>query len=171
MKRKLIIIIALLAIILMGARLFAGKAQQEEEREIEELSGKIVLYFKGKNEMELGKEYRNVSINSIRENAGKTIVEEVLKGPTSEELVSTIPEETRLLAVSVEGNMAIVDLSREFIEKQQNNAADSLLGIYSIVNSLTELTEIEQVKFLIESREAESYNGYFDMSKPFVRSI
>ena len=107
----------------------------------------------------------------IKNNPEKTIIEELLKGPMLENLKSTIPEETKLIDGSIEGNTANVNLSKEFIQNQQGDSRDSLLAVYSIVNSLTEITEIEAVKFYIESSEVESYNGYFDMSKPFVRNI
>ena len=78
---------------------------------------------------------------------------------------------TRLLNIDIEKNIAKVDLSKEFIENQTNDAMQSLKAIYSIVNSLTEITEIEQVQFYIEGAQIDSYNGFFDMKKPFIRSI
>lgn len=170
MKKGIIIGIVIIMFALICSKLIF-KAKETSTEEIEELTGKIALYFKGEDNLKLEKEYRNVSMDRIKENIGKTIVEEVLKGPTSENLKSTIPEGTKLIDVNIVGNQAKVNLSNEFIDNQKNNAADSLLAIYSIVNSLTEITEIEEVKFYIDNVEAESYKGYFEMNKPFVRSI
>lgn len=165
----IILIIAVICIFLCVGKL--KKSKQTAENEVEELAGKIILYFKNTETGELDKEYRNVSMKKIKENMSQTIIEEVLKGPNAETYCTTIPENTRLLSISSDGNEVKIDLSKEFIENQNGSAKDSLLAIYSIVNSLTEITEIEQVKFYIEGKEEESYKGYFTLNKPFVRSI
>ena len=146
------------------------KQEKVEITEVPKLDGKIVLYFKGNEAMKLEKEYRNVSMKRIAENMAKTVVEELLKGPTNEELHSLIPVDTKLLNIESQENTVILDLSNEFIEKQEGES-NALLAIYSIVNSLTEITEIEQVKFLINGKEMERFKDYFEFDKPFVRSI
>ncbi len=170
MNKKLFIIVLILIAIIVGVVLALPKEEKYDE-EIEVLDGKIVLYFKGTDAMQLEKEYRNVSMERIKNDMAKTIVEEVLKGPMLEGLQTTIPKDTTLRSVTIEENKIIVDLSKEFEENQQNNEADSLLAIYSIVNSLTEITEIEEVEFLIEGERKDTYKGYFKMDKPFQRSI
>lgn len=169
MNKKLMIVLVLILIVI-GVILVLPKEKQEEE-EVEELNGKIALYFKGQDAMQLEKEYRNVSMKRIKNDMAKTIIEELLKGPTGENLQTTIPEGTTLRNVTTNGHQMIVDLSKEFEENQQGTAEDSLLAIYSIVNSLTEITEIEEVKFLIEGAERDYYKGYFEMNKPFLRSV
>ena len=81
------------------------------------------------------------------------------------------PHGTSLKSISIDGDLIKVDISKEFIENQNGNANDCLLAIYSIVNSLTEVTEIEQVQFFIDGVSVESYKGYFALNKPFLRSI
>lgn len=170
MKKFLIICFVASLIILLGYRILMQKNIEEESIEIVELQGKVALYFKGKEAMKLEKEYRNVSIERIRENMAKTIVEELLKGPMNEDLYRVIPEDTKLLSVEIEGSLAKVNLSAEFVAKQEGEA-NALLAVYSIVNSLTEITEIESVKFMIEDAEMTTFNDYFIFDKPFERSI
>lgn len=170
MKKFFIIIIIILAIGCLTYKIMP-KGKNDENQELEELTGKIALYFKNTETNELEKEYRNVSMSRIKENMFQTIIEEVLKGTTVAPLVSTIPNGTSLISANVEGNIANVNLSEEFIENQNGNAKDCLFAIYSIVNSLTEITEIEQVKFFVEGKEEDSYLGYFSLNKPFIRSI
>lgn len=167
-KRIIIILLIVLAIIYLFSRSLLRQKSNTEE--IEELTGKIVLYFQSEDGYTLTQEFRNVSMKEIKENVAKTIIEELLKGPTQGNLKSTIPSRTKLLDVSLEGNIAKVNLSKEFIENQNGNVTECLHAVYSIVNSLTELSEINEVKFYIENIEVDSYKGYFDMSKPFVRS-
>ena len=152
MKKIILILCVCVAIALLGHKILVQKQEKVEITEVPKLDGKIVLYFKGNEAMNLEKEYRNVSMKRIAENMAKTVVEELLKGPTNEELHSLIPVDTKLLNIESQENTVILDLSNEFIEKQEGES-NALLAIYSIVNSLTEITEIEQVKFLINGKE------------------
>lgn len=170
MKKIILILCVCVAIALLGYKILVQNQEKVEITEVPKLDGKIVLYFKGNEAMKLEKEYRNVSMKRIAENMAKTVVEELLKGPTNEELHSVIPADTKLLNVESQENTVILDLSNEFIEKQEGES-NALLAIYSIVNSLTEITEIEQVKFLINGKEKERFKDYFEFDKPFVRSI
>ncbi len=170
MKKIILILCVCVAIALLGYKILVQKQEKVEITEVPKLDGKIVLYFKGNEAMKLEKEYRNVSMKRIAENMAKTVVEELLKGPTNEELHSLIPVDTKLLNIESQENTVILDLSNEFIEKQEGES-NALLAIYSIVNSLTEITEIEQVKFLINGKEMERFKDYFEFDKPFVRSI
>ena len=170
MKKIILILSVCVAIALLGYKILVQKQEKVEITEVPKLDGKIVLYFKGNEAMKLEKEYRNVSMKRNAENMAKTVVEELLKGPTNEELHSLIPVDTKLLNIESQENTVILDLSNEFIEKQEGES-NALLAIYSIVNSLTEITEIEQVKFLINGKEMERFNDYFEFDKPFVRSI
>lgn len=170
MKKIILILCVCVAIALLGYKILVQKQEKVEITEVPKLDGKIVLYFKGNEAMKLEKEYRNVSMKRVAENMAKTVVEELLKGPTNEELHSLIPVDTKLLNIESQENTVILDLSNEFIEKQEGES-NALLAIYSIVNSLTEITEIEQVKFLINGKEMERFKDYFEFDKPFVRSI
>lgn len=170
MKKIILILCVCVAIALLGYKILVQKQEKVEITEVPKLDGKIVLYFKGNEAMKLEKEYRNISMKRIAENMAKTVVEELLKGPTNEELHSLIPVDTKLLNIESQENTVILDLSNEFIEKQEGES-NALLAIYSIVNSLTEITEIEQVKFLINGKEMERFKDYFEFDKPFVRSI
>ncbi len=170
MKKIILILCVCVAIALLGYKILVQNQEKVEITEVPKLDGKIVLYFKGNEAMKLEKEYRNVSMKRIAENMAKTVVEELLKGPTNEELHSLIPTDTKLLNIESQENTVILDLSNEFIEKQEGES-NALLAIYSIVNSLTEITEIEQVKFLINGKEMERFKDYFEFDKPFVRSI
>ncbi len=168
---KKFLLLVLILVVCISALLLLKQKKTEPSNFEEDLTGKVVLYFKGDESLKLEKEYRNVSMKRIKEDIGKTIVEELLKGPTSDNLKSTIPVNTKLINIEMDGSRAIVNISKEFVDNQTGNSEDCLLAIYSIVNSLTEITEIEEVKFLVEGHEIENYKGFYDMTKPFVRSV
>lgn len=66
--------------------------------------------------------------------------------------------------------MAIVDLSEEFIKDIKLGAEEESKIVYSIVNTLVELTEIESVKILINGKEnMEFADGAIKFDQPFVK--
>lgn len=113
----------------------------------------VCLYFPDKNAMKLHKEVRNVPLvdNSVE----KTVVMELIKGPVSGELTSTIPADTKVLSVETKEKICFVNLSREFIDYHADGSTAEVFTVYSIVNSLTELENIESVQFLIEGEKVD----------------
>ena len=110
---------------------------------------KMVLYFPNCNTGEFVKEYRYVSLNEVKDNVAETILKELLKGPNDQGLRQAIPQGTKLNHVTIEGSKAVVDFSKQFIEKEETEIT-RLPKIYSVVNSLTELKEIQEVEITIE---------------------
>lgn len=122
----------------------------------------IALYFKSPNENEdLVKEERHVSTDP-NEAIEKYIVEELIKG-SKEENVNLIPNGTKLLGINVDNNTAFVDLSSEFVEGQKGDTRSQILSVYQIVNSLTELPNIESVQILIDAKRYPDFAGELDL--------
>ena len=129
----------------------------------------IVIYFADGDVLALGAEVRTVemSMNKQRE---MYIVEELLKGPRSEDLIPTIPADTKLRGVSTDGNICYVDFSQDFVTKFDGGSSVERLMLYSIVNSLTELPHIKRVKFLAEGDSiTEAKNFQMNLSNSFER--
>jgi len=99
------------------------------------------------------------------------IVNELIAGPKDKNLKPTIPEGTKLCSpVSISGTIATVDLSKEFVDKHPGGKNAEQLTIYSIVNSLTEVKEINKVQFKIEGKVQSLYKGSYKFDVPFPRS-
>jgi len=116
---------------------------------------RIRLYFAHSGES-LKEELRDIIVDGERELA-QYVMQELLAGPSGGELYSAIPAGTRLLSLTIEGRTCIVDLSHEFMDNRPQTELEEELAIYSIVNSLTALTTIDKVQFLIEGKKAELY--------------
>lgn len=129
----------------------------------------ITLYFSDKQTGKLIPEKRNVPKEALLNNVEETIINELIKGPTSKDMIATVPQGTKLLTIKNEDGRVIVNLSKEFIENHPGGSAAETLTIYSIVNSLTELKEVESVKFLIEGQEKQEYKGHYQFNIPFTR--
>lgn len=97
------------------------------------------------------------------------VLEELLKGPENKDLFNAIPNGTRCNAVFVEGNTAYVDLSAEMAKNQSGGTSQEFLSVYAIVDTLTALPGIDQVKILIDGKETTTLCGHIDISAPLRR--
>ncbi len=149
---------------------FTEYTPQEEISSKQERQTLVTLYFKNKETKMLMPEARLIDAKLLVENPYATLVGLLINGPKNEKLQPIIPEGTRLNSVKVSGDMAIVDLSSEFINNIKLGAEEESKIVYSIVNTLVELTEINSVKFLIDGKENESFeDGAISFKDPFVR--
>ena len=153
MNKTKIIVLLIAIIIGIGALIYYRNDEDSKEivdnSEINET--KIVLYFSNLETGELVKEYRNVKLEDVKNNMEETIVKELLKGPENVELVSAIPSDTKINNIMLEDNKIIIDFSNEFKE-EVDDELKNLHKIYSVVNSLTEITEINEVEIRVEDK-------------------
>lgn len=148
------------------------------EDEAKKLSDKmpIHLYFANGDSSKLKLEVRYIPVTDGKKSVNSlasVIVKELIKGPEqSSGLKSVIPAGTQLRsAIKINAGVAEVDLTKEFVDKHPGGKIQEQLTIYSIVNSLTELKEIQKVKFLINGKVQKDYKGSFQFDVPFPRSV
>ena len=166
---KVIIIIAVIAIIVILIVFnFSTEIVENVDNEVviepeEEISEEqmrqtsIILYFEDKISSELIPEEKKVDAKDLIDNPYMYIVNLLILGPDNENLQNPLPEGTKVNKAELNGDCVIVDLSQEFLNSSGTNA------IYAIVDSLTELKEVNSVKFLIDGEEQDN------MKEPFVR--
>lgn len=152
-KVKIITVLFAIIIAIVGTLLL--NSNREETDNLSSMSNenqtKIILYFSNITTGELVKEYRYVNISDIKNNMPKTIIDELLKGPENDEFVSMIPSGTEVNSIDIEDSKIIVDFNMEF-GKETENELENLHKIYSVVNSLTEITEINEVEIRVEGK-------------------
>lgn len=125
---------------------------------------KVTLYFGDREAMYLLPEEREVVKGD--DSLAAVVIEELIKGPQNTSAVRTIPEGSKLLSVSVEDTVAYVNFSKEFQTKHWGGSAGESMTLYSIVNSLAKLPEIDKVQFLLEGNKEESILGHADTTVP-----
>lgn len=147
------------------------------EDEVRELADKVPvrLYFANEDNGKLHTEIRYLPMDEVKKsvnNLASQIVKELIKGPLdAKQMKATIPKGTKLRSpVSVDGGVATVDLTKDFIENHPGGKEAEQMTIFSIVNALTELKEIQKVKFEIEGKERQELSGSFQFDEPFPRS-
>ena len=77
----------------------------------------------------------------------------LIKGPQSSNLKKLIPDGTVIHDINIKNSCAEINLSNEFLEL--GDEKNKLKIINSIVNTLTNLKEINSVKFLINGETNE----------------
>ncbi len=171
MKKKIILIIILLAIILAIVAYFfmqkkGGEIQKEyqpQEEITDEQSRQTIvsLYFINAETGELYPEARLVDIKELMNLPYEKLANLLIEGPKNDKLKRAIPENVKVLKSYTEGDCLVLDFSSEILgyNKEDENAKENLIN--SVVNTMTELTEINSVKFLVDGSENEEFKGEF----------
>lgn len=143
--------------------------QEEKKEEVQTVTGEMIevnLYFSDSQAMYLVSEKRKIPPTT---SLAKQVVIELIKGPASSDLYSTIPEGTRVNEVYIADDIVYVDLSEEVFKNHPGGSSGELMTVYSIVNSLTEISPIKGVQILVEGNERNSLVGHVDISMPLLR--
>ena len=174
-KKKIIIIITLILIILIAYFIYKNISIEKQENDYqdytpqEEISDeqlrqtKVLLYFTNIETGNLETEIKIVDANTLIKNPYKELIELLLKGPQSSNLKKIIPDGTVLHDVTLENSCAIVNVSNEFLNFE--NDENKLKMINSIVNTLTNLKEVDSIRFLINGEVNEKLSDTYVKNK------
>ena len=162
MKKWIVIILVILTVLICGILLFNTNVEVEyvPETEIEEVDLRktmITLYFPNKESKELQKESRLIDSKDLLMDPYAELVNMLITGPESDFLQKAIPEGTKLLSAELVGNCLQINLSKEVMENSSNDENDRKNCVYSIVNTVTELNEVNAVKILINGEETKGF--------------
>lgn len=128
----------------------------------------LTLYFANEEETDLVIEERVVEVNA-NQTREKTILEQLIAGPVEKGRKRTIPMETKIRDVTTTSDgTCYVNLSEDFVLKHNGGERAELLTIYSIVNSLCELEQVDKVQFLIEGKKLDELKGNLQFKTPFT---
>lgn len=178
-KTKKVIIILGLIFLLVFLICFLTKDSEVEFVEYtpgEEISQEqsrqtmVKLYFKNKETGELATETRLIDVKNLANNPYEVLVKMLIDGPENEKLERLIPEGTKINKVDFERNVVVIDFFEGFIKNHQGGLEEESKTVYSIVNTLTELTEVDGVKILINGEEGKEFlDEAINFKDAFVR--
>ena len=134
---------------------------QEEISEEQSRQTIVSLYFKSKENQELIPEARLVDIKEMINNPCDKLINLLLDGPKSDKQERVIPENTKLLKTEIQGDCITIDFSSEFLNYDKTNSKNKENMINSIVNTVTQLTEINNVKILIDGNVNSDFNEVY----------
>lgn len=142
-----------------GEPLISSKPKQQTEV--------VKLYFAGEQAMYLKPEIREIKLRG--ETLPAAVIRELIKGPSREDLSSTIPEQTKLLSFQAIDGVAYVNLSKEVRSEHWGGTTGEYMTVYSIVDTLADLrTGIEKVQFLVEGEKQETLVGHLGVFEPLL---
>lgn len=177
--KKIVIVILILLLIGGGYWIFFKQNQKEQQIEYtpqEEISDEqfrqtiVSLYFKNRESNELKQEGRLIDSKSLLNEPYKTLMDLLIEGPRNEKLERIIPEGTRVNKIELKNDILYIDLSKEFIENHKGGEELESNTIYSIVNTMTTLTEVNGIKILIDGKADQEFkDGKIKFGDAFVR--
>ncbi len=129
----------------------------------------IQLYFANSDLTALKAEPRKVT-TADTVSIERTIVNELMKGPASHELTGMIPSGTKLQNVETRDGVCYVNFSEDFVSRFAGGTNTGMLIVYSIVNSLCSLENIESVQILIEGEKGATF-GDFIFDEPIEKKM
>ena len=148
---------------------FRKKGEAAEAGDVYPTRITINIYFASTGEEKiLALEEREIVAGSPG-NALNSAMNELIKGPSKSYHFPVIPAGTSLLGAKVYDGVAEVDLSKEFLENSLDSRILDEYIIYSIVNTATEIPDINGVIFFIEGKRIKMY-GRIDLSIPIIRN-
>lgn len=176
MKNKKVLILFIISVILIVViGYFAIKfVKQKKNNEIqneyipqEEISEEqsretiVSLYFSDKETGLLKPEARLVNVKELMKEPYKTLIELLVEGPKNDKLKVVIPENTKLLNATLDKECLTLDFSSEILNynKDDNMLKNNL--VYSIVNTVTELNEVNKVKFLVDGQASNEFEEFY----------
>ena len=128
----------------------------------------LKLYFTNADGTDFQIEDRVVEVNANQARE-KTILEQLIAGPLEKGYYPTVSADTKIRDVTTtKDGICYVNLSQDFLTKTATANINDVVTVYSIVNSLCELEEVEKVQFLMEGEKIEDYKGVLDFSTPFT---
>ena len=186
MKNKRIIMyvgIILIVLIILGVGYIIYNNIKNKKEEItyeyipeEEITGEqlrqtlVTLYFLDGDTYDIIPEARQIDAKELLNNPYELLINLLIEGPKNEKLLKLIPENTKLNNAKIVDNVLYIDFSEDFIKEQNLGKEQEELILKSIVNTVTELTEVDKVAFLINGEENKGFpDGGIIFNKIFVR--
>lgn len=128
---------------------------------------RLHLYFANEDGDQLVDTYRNVVYNS-NISMERLVVEQVLKGPNSDVVFPTLNPAAKVLSVTTRDGVCYVNLDQAFLTEPYG--VMSQVAIYSLVNSLTELSSVSAVQITIEGKTGKAFMDS-SLSSAFERNL
>lgn len=103
------------------------------------------------------------------------VINQLIKGPNSiegvkeSEVLRTVPESTVLNKATVKDGICYIDLNSEFLKGVEGVSSKATL--YSVVNSLIEIPEVNKVQFTIDGAQVANFGDGVRMDSPFERNL
>lgn len=124
-----------------------------------------LLYFSDTDNRYLISEVTRLEANG--EKPQLQLIKRLIEGPTEAGLAQTVPLETEVLNLEIDGGMCSLNLSRAFLDNAPKTELAQRMTLLSITNTLTRLEQIDSVVLYVEGQRLDTY-GAMDLRKPLT---
>ena len=84
--------------------------------------------------------------------------------------MNIFPKDVKLLSLKINDGLAHANFSEEILRGEQGGSLHELLLVTSIVNTLTEFSEITNVQLLVNGKKIDTISGHLDVLDPLQRN-
>lgn len=128
----------------------------------------LSLYFASKDGEHLIKAIRPVEYSS-NISIEKLLMEKLIGGPVGEGLYATINPNTKIENITVKDGICYVNLSKEFLQQHSNVTPE--VAIYSVVNTLVELENVNRVQISIQGETDILFRDALELTTLYTRNL
>lgn len=128
----------------------------------------LQLYFAGEDGTRLVETKRTVVYNS-NISMEKLVLENLIAGPDTDGAYPVLNEATKIINVTVKDGTCYVNLDETFLMQTYDVSAEVV--IYSLVNSLVELSNINRVQIAVDGRTDMIYRETFNLANLYERNL
>ncbi len=103
------------------------------------------------------------------EEQAKYVLKLLIKGDDDNlKIKRTIPNIKGCMSVYVKDGIAYVDIKNSAVKNHAEGRDIELLTVYSVVDSLTSVEGIHNVRFTVNGKKQKDFMGYLDMRETFI---
>lgn len=127
----------------------------------------LTLYFADGDGGRLVQEKREV-VHNINTSLEQLIVEQLIAGPEQEGHFATLPADLKILNLTVNDSVCYINFDSTFLNVKPE--LNEYIPIYSIVNSLCELTTVTKVRILVNGSQDVMFRDVVSLNAAFERN-
>ena len=127
----------------------------------------LTLYYANVKGDALVKKTQNVVYESSY-SIEKDVINRLIQGPFGEEYYPTLPDNLQVISISVKDKICYVNFDSSFLTDALS--IDGNLIVYSIVNSLTELPDVQRVQIMVDGDSNIVFRD-ISLSSPLERNL
>ena len=129
---------------------------------------KIIVYFPDENGEKLIPSNKTVDLS--KNDKYTAALQSLIDGPIAGKGIAIIPKNTKLLSIKIDKNkIAAVNFNKNFSSNFTGGSTGELMLIGSIVDTLTNFSEVTAVRFYVEGKPLDSLSGHMDLTVPIKR--
>lgn len=127
------------------------------------------LYFANEDGTGLVEESRRNVVYSSNISLEKLVMEKLVEGPMAEGAYPTVNPATKIASVTIKDGVCYVNLNNDFLSQPYNVSPE--VTIYSITNSLVELSNVNKVQITINGETDLLYREKISLNNVFERNL